>query len=1560
MTELESAKKNIDDILKDSLDTFTNHPTKIFLTEKYCNDRDLAGSYHGRELLELVQNADDAYVGVESTQKVKNDVLIEYKGNTLRVSNKGNVFNKDSVQRLSQGNVSGKGEKYIGNKGIGFRSILNWAEEVRIYSGNYSFGFSKKFAAKQFEYLKNNFQNIRDEIKAKPQITFPILWAPYWVENKLEQNYDTTIEIVVNPATQNDDWNVQKQIEEFDFNVLLFLQNITKISIKTESEFYGLKKECTKENGFNKVQLKKIDYKNEGAVIDKRAFYNFKRDDEKIKHKGEDTLLKISVAIPCDFNSFESSLYTFFPIKNEKCPVPALLHATFLLEQNRNTIQNDQLNITIFEKLMDYYVQVVTESFTKKDYGNTVAKLLTPNGFAWKNYSILQHYKTLCSKKMSLLNVNGNFITLDQHPRIYSSFPAFFCGNKFNLLCKAIDDPKISDYLKELIGTDNTFSAKDIEEIINSYSSQWTTHQRIECFKWWIDNFKTTFYLPIPKILKDQDGNWITSSSKQIFFPPSENLTSIPKWHNVLILNRDDSTEIEKIYREIDRKEDKRDVIRHLNNFKVFEFKEYSSDSLIIPLKNAINGNYERAVEFIRWIRQNDKIAGIVESDAIFPCSDKTVHSASNTYLGKEYEENSFIPFLKAAGKAELCEPSTLYFDGENGENNSLKSFLKQFKFAREPEIVENKLRKDSISKECEKKYFEYGKKQLKKATNAEGDAETRILDEESIITVTNIYDILEKISTVEILRWIFCKKENSGELIRHLFVPDEIANIGYKPTSQKKNNRFIDIPTKNFLWYVFSFTPWITLGQDKKKYAPSECKFASKNPLETVCLSEVITDEYLKNTCMEIGIDEKPLKNLFEILGCNSNYLNLCPKSFYDLLFKLPKLENTSESIKFSHSIYNNCTLALSKSNSYFEKYKNNEHGEKFKQTGMLLCKNDHSYKPVTEIFFSSSSVLNPLRKFLFDVPLKNGKMEYITEIFKISPYNREWEKNIKPSEDDISDFNNDFQSKWNEYIPFILSLLVDSLQNEMIPKFKKLRINLISKLRDCKGNLVELENDEYHLLQDENNHYFIYVGNGELNDYNLSLAIGELLQKELNTEHNERINLYAELYRSNENTRIGLIKKEGYLDMLEDCKIKYFISSTDKNSIRAYLQEKGIEIGSINTLLDKLYAGIKIGIAEQKQLSNFLKQNNLDISDINSLLKDHNITIIDFNKKQLKQKFEETEIKNYFEWALWITCKNGNEEDRLQFRNEKEALADYISDSEIENSVFFDAENSLDKIFKKRFGVSKLSFDYSLKEGTLFEKVDDIYRENRKKISSNNDANAEKFLENPKIKSLLYFDVESVLEMFKKWIDEEKKKTQNAPEYISIPNNITINYEATLEGSEPHFSESNKKTPKNPPRRPPTPNNSNLQNQGDEAEKLVVMELRKNNIPEIKKFFGEQDFDVEWKSKAAERIEQTDGDDSLGYDILLRGNNGKLLYIDVKSHEELDCTFEMSANEINFANAHLTKNKDEYRIIFVGNFKLNPDKMNPSIKVLPKDFLKNPKYGIEYPKVRIYLKKE
>ena len=1054
----------------------------------------------------------------------------------------------------------------------------------------------------------------------------------------------------------------------------------------------------------------------------------------------------------------------------------------------------------------------------------------------------------------------------------------------------------------------------------------------MECFDWWLNKIADEFCLP--NLLRDQEGSWITDYSKAIFFPPSEDLTAIPSWHNVLLLHREDAESIDFFIRMARGKTDKREVISYLNFYNCLSFREYSAEALVTPLKNAINGEYERAIEFIRWVWQNDKVTGLTNSDVFFPCKDGSVQRATDVYLGREYGENTFIPYLKAGGKFELESPQIIRKD-----------------------LVFRRYWSSSVSdcNEPDKQYLEHAETILKDFAGAEGDVAIRRVCIVVATTIENIYNILEKVPTVQVLKWIFGNSKNSAELKDSILFPITTETLYYLPDSKKINYREIKIQTKSHLWYVFAYTPWVTLGKNGKKYAPMDCKFASNNPLEAELLEETITDEILENFSKETETPVQKIKDLFESLGCDTYFLNLRPESFYDLLLKMPDIKNISESIKLSHLIYNNCVEALSRDDYYLERFADTPEGADFQKKGKLLCKNDHSYKPVKDIYFSSSSVLNPLNKALFDIPLKNGRTDSIVEVFKISPYDKEWETNIHVFEEDISESNEMFKREWMIFIPYVLCLLPESQWTSMISKFRNLNIDLISKLRNENGKVISLQNDDYHLME-EKKHYYIYIGNGDVNKYKLSQAIGDLLQKALNTENRERLNLYAELFRSDDESRRGLISDLTYSDALDDCINRFNAVNSGGNPIVNLLNGKGVETKPVLSILNRLYAGIELKVSEQERFADFLKANKMDVGTIRSVLDQDNVSIVGYNRKLLKAKFEEKVQRQIFEWALWREYRDGVDESRMDFRSRKETLNSDVLKVDVDNSVYFNPESKLDEIFKEMFGVSKDDFDAN--KETSCDSVDELYQRNRDALEVPDDIDVDAFLDDPKIKSLLYFDAETVQRKLIEYIEQRQREDSDTSHvHVSVPLNTEISYGDDLKASSSHNPSGGSRVITHSTRSASKENDSKLQNQGYEAEKVVVNELRQKAIADINKLFDNQDYDVEWKSKAAEYFEKTDGDDSLGYDILLRGADGRILYVDVKSHEGEDCSFMMSANEINFAKTHLSDDKDEYRIIFISNFRLGSGDLHPSINVLPANFLDDPRFEKEYPNVRIYL---
>ena len=95
--------------------------------------------YHGRFLIELLQNAHDAFAGSPGPGQLNRIEIVldseDSEHGSLLVANDGEPFTSSNFERLSQLGQSDKDpQKSIGNKGIGFRSVLEVSERPEVYS----------------------------------------------------------------------------------------------------------------------------------------------------------------------------------------------------------------------------------------------------------------------------------------------------------------------------------------------------------------------------------------------------------------------------------------------------------------------------------------------------------------------------------------------------------------------------------------------------------------------------------------------------------------------------------------------------------------------------------------------------------------------------------------------------------------------------------------------------------------------------------------------------------------------------------------------------------------------------------------------------------------------------------------------------------------------------------------------------------------------------------------------------------------------------------------------------------------------------------------------------------------------------------------------------------------------------------------------------------------------------------------------------------------------------------------------------------------------------------
>ena len=118
---------------------------------------DMKQEYSGRELYEMIQNADD-----EGSPKIELNLT---KDNHLHIKNWGErPFSEGGLLSILRSFLSTKTEetimntsvKPIGNKGLGFRSLLNWSDEITIHSNGVKCCFCEKIAKREWETIKKN------------------------------------------------------------------------------------------------------------------------------------------------------------------------------------------------------------------------------------------------------------------------------------------------------------------------------------------------------------------------------------------------------------------------------------------------------------------------------------------------------------------------------------------------------------------------------------------------------------------------------------------------------------------------------------------------------------------------------------------------------------------------------------------------------------------------------------------------------------------------------------------------------------------------------------------------------------------------------------------------------------------------------------------------------------------------------------------------------------------------------------------------------------------------------------------------------------------------------------------------------------------------------------------------------------------------------------------------------------------------------------------------------------------------------------------------------------
>lgn len=320
-----------------------------FFLQHYSLEQEFADEYNGRQILELMQNADDS--GATNM-----NVQLDIENKTLRVSNNGSQFTTEGMESIMMGGLSTKPKhKFIGNKGLGFRSILKWSSSITLYTQGCRIIFSEKEASRNFEgIIKEVIQ--RDEIRRRRNlpasiIPFPILALPEMRLDKNDySNNKTVLEIHYNPAIQD---SIQAQMASLKPELLLFLKNLDTIVIE---ETY----KDSKVIHLTKTEREKLDensndafYLAQSGAITWNIIYRECQlpESQYESEKTESQLYSLGVAWRDDLGDNFFKLFSYFPTK-EQLNLPCIVHATFDLSSNRNGLNESKKNDFILIELV--------------------------------------------------------------------------------------------------------------------------------------------------------------------------------------------------------------------------------------------------------------------------------------------------------------------------------------------------------------------------------------------------------------------------------------------------------------------------------------------------------------------------------------------------------------------------------------------------------------------------------------------------------------------------------------------------------------------------------------------------------------------------------------------------------------------------------------------------------------------------------------------------------------------------------------------------------------------------------------------------------------------------------------------------------------------------------------------------------------------------------------------------------------------------------------------------------------------------------------------------------
>lgn len=1545
-------KDFIENELRKLKQNYQNLPLTII--SDYKNEQEKMKDYNGRQLLEMLQNADD-----ESESVVEKTAYIELTDTYLLIANNGNPFSRGGLESLIYSNVSPKAVLHnkIGHKGTGFRSILSWAKSVYIKSKGLSVEFSRPNAIEFLKGLLREDPSIQEKLKEKTDEPYPIsiLKTPKWkAETGTEYNvYDTYIVVEINEKSKGD---IQAQMDRLDLQVLLFLQHLERVILKSPERTRVIEKVNL---GDGRVS---ISIEEDREMLERKIWNIRKRGGT---YLGKNYELKMAYTDELDDDI--KLLYSYFRT-NVCLPFPALFHGTFELTGNRNQLIESDTNKYLLEELVQLMIDTAVE-ITKSDQKVSwdALRLLTFDDNLDQDLLNMKFNERLIKKiKENPLFpvISGKYITYEERPVSYKNpYARILPGEKFTKLTIHTSDER----LKKLIFEDITrykYTPKFFFKALSEISKDLTMEQRAECIHYltldYKEGLKDLENLSLLNLFVDHNGEPI-SGSTELFLPPGKRQIKIPDFVNIKFIHED-------LYKALLKEFKVSGVNKLIHELELFNVQEYR-------LETVLRRTISRARELIEDNKANKKkyisellvalfqifLEGKEEED--FPAQlnvplmnrYRKIIDAKKLYFGREYDNQLMDNLLGPVSKQYFIgSPKILGFDVY--EKSAVRRFLQWIGVAEFPRM--------NVKKVTDREYERDVLKHIPYPITLEGEIyssyeklsqEVNGTSQIYIETVDMLDEILAKAAFEDILIWLM-KDPSVSQLIRE---GRERSNNAYVHLDLKRKlnyRRLYAQKIKAFLVWKLQTFKWIE-NVEKQKVDTRVCCLSRTVGPEFSPFIEVPAIYQTQEKWIQHKITIAEIENFLLKIGIGPDLRSFSSEAIYNILLKLPELDPNGI---VARAIYKQIIMSrprMKEANSVYQK---------FIDEGKVLVRmgGERHYFPISEAYYVENRTFceEIMKQFpILELDKRLGNKQ-VKSVLGVQPLEGlKFKLTTKPEKHGLDDR---FQLDLEEFKPYIYAYRLEKDNKRFeLERLKKLKVHLCTEI---KANFIHQVQESTFTVQ---NYEYISVGKGyqiylklecdqhhELqdlrDDFRFNEVIAEIIAGVIKVEENRKD--YREMYSKKLPQREDLIRLEledeqlyklhqarsllkittdpqriFWLAVLRAAKVKQNLIDMEneasfKMSITELLHLDDTYVEKVWTTLDyeesDSYSNAPI-------LIQLFKDIGIDFSDFNQFtLKEINLTNYYRNElERLKVGFQ-----NSFFAYLFQQLKNSSTEKKECLIQERDRYM-YFADFLIENSISFSCDSIFSHFLKDEFdiGIEELGGITKLDLNQVFNEKEKLLKEKLHTICGARDYEVEEFLEKQKIRSLLYFGEYSILiEKFTEWRKKygergvsrksvaTKGETGSTIESYSnlfgllqqqsgskaIKSIKPVRYEINRKRSKGRNSKSSRGTP--------IPSQKSLEEIGFLGEAHVYLALCNR--------YGKEN--VEWVSENAKKAKVNEhGNNSENYDIRYKDGYGKLRYVEVKSSVGTDCVFHISKQEVAFGEAM----KDAYEIFFVSNVK-------------------------------------